>query len=49
VKPLMYLILSLSTLLYPYTLLDVESNNYLTLLRPVAIGDFMLPANIGGY
>jgi hypothetical protein len=45
----MHLILSLSTLLYPYTLLDLGSNNCLALLRPVAIGDFLSLAIIGGY
>jgi hypothetical protein len=49
VKPLMHLLLSLSTLLYPYTLLGLGSNNYLALLRPVAVDDFLSPATIGGY
>jgi hypothetical protein len=49
VKPLMHLILSLSTLLYPYTMLGLGSNNCLALLRPVAVGDFLSPAIIGGY
>jgi hypothetical protein len=39
----------LSTLLCLYTLLGLGSNNYLALLRPVAIGDFLSPAIIGGY
>jgi hypothetical protein len=49
VKPLMHLISSLSTLLYPYTLLGLGSNNCLALLRPIAIGDFRSPAIIGSY
>jgi hypothetical protein len=49
VKPLMHLLLSLPTLLYPYTLLGLGSNNYLALLRPVVVGDFLSPVTIGGY
>jgi hypothetical protein len=49
VKPLMHLLLSLSTLRYPDTLLGLGSNNCLALLRPVAVGDFLSPATIGGY
>jgi hypothetical protein len=49
VKPLMHLLLSLPTLLYPYTLLGVESNKFLALLRPIAVGDFLSPVTIGGY
>jgi hypothetical protein len=49
VKPLMYLLLFLSTLLYPYTLLGLGSNNRLALLRPVAVGDLLSPTTIGGY
>jgi hypothetical protein len=30
-------------------MLGLGSNNCLALLRPVAIGDFLSPANIGGY
>jgi hypothetical protein len=45
----MHLLLSLSTLLYPYTLLGLESNNCLAMLRPVAVGDFLSLATIGGY
>jgi hypothetical protein len=45
----MHLLLSLPTLLYPYTLLGVESNKCLALLRPIAVGDFLSPATIGGY
>jgi hypothetical protein len=47
VKPLLYLLLSLPT--YILTLLGLGSNNCLALLRPVAIGDFLSPVNIGGY
>jgi hypothetical protein len=49
VKPLMYLLLSLSTLLYPDTLLGLGSNNCLALLRPITVGDFLSPTTIGGY
>jgi hypothetical protein len=45
----MHLLLSLSTLRYPDTLLGLGSNNYLAMLRPVAVGDFLSPATIGGY
>jgi hypothetical protein len=45
----MYLLLSLSTLLCPYILLGLGSNNCLALLRPVVIGDFLSPTIIGGY
>jgi hypothetical protein len=45
----MHLLLSLPTLLYPYTLLGLGSNNYLALLRPVVVGDFLSPVTIGGY
>jgi hypothetical protein len=48
VKPLMYLLLSLSTLLHFYPVRS-GSNNCLALLRPVAIGDFRSPIFIGGY
>jgi hypothetical protein len=34
---------------YILTLLGLGLNNCLALLRPVAIGDFLSPANIGGY
>jgi hypothetical protein len=36
-------------LLYPYTLLGLGSNKCLALLRPIAVGDFLSPATIGGY
>jgi hypothetical protein len=49
VKPLMHLILSLSTLFYLYTMLGLGSNNCLALLRQVAIGDFLSPVIIGSY
>jgi hypothetical protein len=49
VKLLMHLILALSTLFYPYTLLGLGSNNCLALLRHVAISDFLSPAIIGDY
>jgi hypothetical protein len=49
VKPLLHLRLSLSTLFYPYTLIGLESNNCLSLLRSVAINDFLSPTVIGGY
>jgi hypothetical protein len=45
----MHLLLSLPTLLYPDTLLGLGLNNYLALLRSVAVGDFLSPATIGGY
>jgi hypothetical protein len=45
----MHLLLYLSTLLYPYTLLGLGSNNCLALLRPVAVGDSLSSATIGGY
>jgi hypothetical protein len=45
----MHLLLSLPTLLCPYILLGLGSNNFLALLRPVLLGDFLLPAIIGGY
>jgi hypothetical protein len=46
---LMHLLLSLPTLLYPYILLGFGSNICLALRRPVAIGNFLSPAIIGGY
>jgi hypothetical protein len=42
-------IISLSTSIYPYTLLGVGSNKCLALLRLVAIGDFLSSSIIGGY
>jgi hypothetical protein len=45
----MHLLLSLPILLYPYTMLGLELNNCLALLRPVVIGDFLSPAIISGY
>jgi hypothetical protein len=45
----MHLILSLSTLFYPYALLGLGLNNYLVLLRLVAVSDFLSLAIIGGY
>ena len=45
---LMHLLLSLPTLLCFYPVRS-GSNNYLALLRPVAIGDFRSPTFIGGY
>jgi hypothetical protein len=41
-KPLMHLLLSLPTLLHSYPIRS-GSNNYLALLRPIAIGDFRSP------
>jgi hypothetical protein len=49
VKPLMHLLSSLPTLLCPYTLLGLGSNNHLALLRPVVIGDFLSSVIIGVY
>jgi hypothetical protein len=49
VKPLMHLLSSLPTLLCLYTLISLGSNNCLALLRPIVIGDFLSPVNIGGY
>jgi hypothetical protein len=47
-KPLMHLLLSLSTLGYSYP--DRFRIKYcLALLRPIAIGDFRSPAMIGRY
>jgi hypothetical protein len=48
VKPLMYLLLSLPTLLHSY-LVRFRIEYCLALLRPIAIGDFRSPAIIGGY
>jgi hypothetical protein len=48
VKPLMHLFLSLPTLLPSYPV-KFRIKYCLALLRPVAIGDFRAPANIGGY
>jgi hypothetical protein len=45
----MHLMLSLSTLFYPYTLLGLGLNNSLVLLRLVAVSDFLSLAIIGGY
>jgi hypothetical protein len=45
----MHLLLSLPTLLYPYIMLGLGSNKCLTLLRSIAVGDFLSPATIGGY
>jgi hypothetical protein len=45
----MHRLLSLSILLYPYTLLGLGLDNCLALPRPVAVSDFLSLATIGGY
>jgi hypothetical protein len=48
VKPLMHLLLSLTTLLHSYSV-RFRIEYCLALLRPVAIGDFRSPAIISSY
>jgi hypothetical protein len=49
VKPLMHIYYILVYLIISFTPLGLGSNKCLALLRPVAIGDFLSPATIGGY
>jgi hypothetical protein len=47
VKPLMHILYP--CLVISFTLLGLESNKCLVLLRPIVVGDFLSPATIGGY